>query len=204
MIVKRKIKGAALCCLAFIVMLAMTACGSKEKDAEYITKFQGSLDKLTELNIAMTDNIKAYLESFAEADKTALITTIDEVGKAYKELKEIKAPKGFDEIQSLFAEGADKAAPALDIYIKEFDSVTEETFDTDFVARIAEGDKIMEEANQKLIDAGLLIEQKLTADDKKDDDEKDDKKDDGVSSKAEEDSSRENNSDKDRASSKAE
>lgn len=204
MIVKRKIKGAALCCLAFIVMLAMTACGSKEKDAEYITKFQGSLDKLTELNITMTDNIKAYLESFAEADKTALITTIDEVGKAYKELKEIKAPKGFDEIQSLFAEGADKAAPALDIYKKEFDSVTEETFDTDFVARIAEGDKIMEEANQKLIDAGLLIEQKLTADDKKDDDEKDDKKDDGVSSKAEEDSSRENNSDKDRASSKAE
>lgn len=204
MIVKRKIKGAALCCLAFIVMLAMTACGSKEKDAEYITKFQGSLDKLTELNIAMTDNIKAYLESFAEADKTALITTIDEVGKAYKELKEIKAPKGFDEIQSLFAEGADKAAPALDIYKKEFDSVTEETFDTDFVARISEGDKIMEEANQKLIDAGLLIEQKLTADDKKDDDEKDDKKDDGVSSKAEEDSSKENNSDKDRASSKAE
>lgn len=204
MIVKRKIKGAALCCLAFIVMLAMTACGSKEKDAEYITKFQGSLDKLTELNITMTDNIKAYLESFAEADKTALITTIDEVGKAYKELKEIKAPKGFDEIQSLFAEGADKAAPALDIYKKEFDSVTEETFDTDFVARIAEGDKIMEEANQKLIDAGLLIEQKLTADDKKDDDEKDDKKDDGVSSKAEEDSSKVDDSDKDKASSKAE
>lgn len=204
MIVKRKIKGAALCCLAFIVMLAMTACGSKEKDAEYITKFQGSLDKLTELNVTMTNNIKTYLESFAESDKTALITTIDEVGKAYTELKEIKAPKGFDEIQSLFAEGADKAAPALDIYKKEFDSVTEETFDTDFVARIAEGDKIMEEANQKLIDAGLLIEQKLIADDKKDDDKKDGKKDDEVSSKAEEDSSKEDDSDKDKASSKAE
>lgn len=204
MIVKRKIKGAALCCLAFIVMLAMTACGSKEKDAEYITKFQGSLDKLTELNVTMTNNIKTYLESFAESDKTALITTIDEVGKAYTELKEIKAPKGFGEIQSLFAEGADKAAPALDIYKKEFDSVTEETFDTDFVARIAEGDKIMEEANQKLIDAGLLIEQKPIADDKKDDDKKDDKKDDEVSSKAEEDSSKEDDSDKDKASSKAE
>lgn len=204
MIVKRKIKGAALCCLAFIVMLAMTACGSKEKDAEYITKFQGSLDKLTELNVTMTNNIKTYLESFAESDKTALITTIDEVGKAYTELKEIKAPKGFDEIQSLFAEGADKAAPALDIYKKEFDSVTEETFDTDFVARIAEGDKIMEEANQKLIDAGILIEQKLIANDKEDNDKKDDKKDDEVSSKAEEDSSKEDDSDKDKASSKAE
>lgn len=145
------LKSVLLISISVILVLSLGGCG--EKDKEYITNFQNSLNEVAKENDNFIKLVEGYFSTFDEAQKTKLLDSITKLEGGYTKIKAIEAPKKYVDAQKIFVEGSDLALSALKIYKEEITAVTKETFNEEFVNRLTKGDEFMKQVNDKMIAA---------------------------------------------------
>lgn len=154
-------KKAAAIFVGIILMVSITACGGL-KPTEYVDAFQNLINENTTLYQQLTTGVEAYLTDFTEEQKTQILTTLESLKEKYGELEALEAPKAYVDVQPMFQEASVLAISAITIYLEEFTKLTKETFtesNTELLERLEEADKLMEQANEKMIAAVTLVKE---------------------------------------------
>lgn len=152
---RAQLKKMAIFVVGIILMITVTACGEPNA-IEYVDGFQKLINDNKTLYDTLTIAVDKYLTDFTEDQKTALTTTLTSLQGNYKALGEMKTPEVYAEVEPMFQGASENALAAIAIYSEEFGEITKETFaanSTDLLARLEEADKLMEEANTKMIEA---------------------------------------------------
>ena len=82
---------------------------------------------------------------------------LDGLEEAYLALRDLTAPEAYAEVQEDFQAGAELAQQAIGIYRQQFESVTEETVDDTFAEQVQQGDDLIRQAQDRILDGSNTL-----------------------------------------------
>lgn len=158
------LKRTAVLFLAVCMMFAMAACGDG-KENEYKENFLSAVSEMKDAKAAFNAAADSLFggNSIKEEDKQALLDAITALRASYDKFGSLEAPDKFKDVQVLFNEGVSSAKQALDIYETEISGLTDETLDEALLERLQEGDKLIQEASDKIAEGaqmGVTLDEK--------------------------------------------
>lgn len=155
---KSVMKRIAVAALALVMLFAVTACGSSAaEELKYSQDIVKLMNELTESANTFSADLNTFFEDINDENREMIMTDLDNMEKAYKNISGLKAPAAYTEFQNLLNESAESAFKAIEVYRTELGTVTEDTLDEAFLERVTEGDVHMQAAAQKLLDASALM-----------------------------------------------
>ena len=155
---KTMMKRIAVLALAQVMLFAVTACGSSAaEELKYSQDIVKLMNELTDSANTFSADLNTFFEDITEENREMIMSDLDKMETAYKNISALKAPANYAEFQKLLNESADSAFKAIEVYRTELGTVTEDTLDQAFLDRVTEGDVHMQAAAQKLLDASALM-----------------------------------------------
>ncbi len=147
-------------CMLFCVVAAflMVGCTSSEQEnTQYLQSVRTAMTAISEANEPFSADLEAMFSSITDGTKKKVMDDLAAMKQAYASLSEIKAPKEYEQVQTLLTESAKQAASGIAIYEKAIGELSPSSFNQSFVDALAPGDEAMREAFLKLDEASALL-----------------------------------------------
>lgn len=151
----KKYVHSSVCALILLLVFALlfTGCENRKALEQYQTDVTQIVTRINDARDTLNIEVTAFSQTLSKEDRQNVLSAVTELSSAFAAFSELEAPGRYTEVQTALEESAEEAGQGTDIYMVEFTTVSEDTFDQDFVKRVTEGDRHLERAVDMVAEA---------------------------------------------------